>query len=124
MNTGEKRSREEMSDTFYKNILTLSEKLESAGKRYVLIANIPASAKNEQDTDTYWRILHMNDINDLYKLACAERGFAFISLYDRMNEYLRRTNTDLNEILKDGLHPNDKGYEIMLRLILDALGIA
>ena len=122
MKTGEKRDRNEMIDTFYSNILALDAKFRAAGVPVIFVANIPASAENEKDGADYWRILHMNDINDLYKLAGVECGFALISLYDTMNEYLRRTGKSLCSLLCDGLHPNNEGYDVMLRLLLDALG--
>ena len=122
MNTGAKRDRNEMADAFYEKIITLNGLFRAANIPVIFVANVPASAKNEQDSDTYWRILHMNDIRDLYRLASVECGFAFISLYDMMTEYLRRVGKSLDSVLKDGLHPNDEGYEIMLKLILDALG--
>ena len=124
MKTGAKRDRNEMIDTFYSNILALDAKFRAAGVPVIFVANIPAAAENEKDGADYWRILHMKDIADLYKLASAERGFALISLYDAMNEYLRRTGKPLESLLGDGLHPNNDGYDVMLRLLLDALGEA
>ncbi len=124
MKTGTKRDRNEMIDTFYSNVLALDAKFRAAGVPVIFVANIPATAENEKDGADYWRILHMKDIADLYKLASAERGFALISLYDAMNEYLRRTGKPLESLLGDGLHPNNDGYDVMLRLLLDALGEA
>ena len=121
-NTGPAREKNEMADDFYNNILKLDGMFRGANIPVIFVANIPASAKNEEGAEDYWRILHMNDIRDLYKLASVECGFALISLYDMMNEYLRRVGKSLDSVLKDGLHPNDEGYEIMLKLILDALG--
>jgi lysophospholipase L1-like esterase len=122
--TGEKRSRVEMTDTFYSNILALDAKFRAISVPVIFIANIPATEANEKDGADYWRILHMKDIADLYKLASVECSFALISLYDAMNEYLRRVGKQLEEFLPDGLHPNNAGYDVMLTLILDALGEA
>ncbi len=120
--TGEKRSRADMLDTFYSNILALDAKFRALGVPVIFVANIPATAENEKDKEDYWRILHMKDIADLYKLASVECSFPLISLYDAMNEYLRREGKKLEEYLPDGLHPNNAGYDIMFKLILDALG--
>ena len=122
MNTGEKRTREDMSECFYNNIITLYGKFKSAGVPVIFIANIPASLENEKDGTDYWRILHMKDINDIYKRAAEKCGFAFISLYDRMAEYLAANVVVIDELLCDGLHPSDRGYDVMLELILAALG--
>ena len=122
MKTGEKRTREDMSDAFYSNILLLDSKFRAAGVPVIFVANIPATTQNEKDGADYWRILHMKDISELYKLAGVECGFALVSLYDAMNEYLRRVGKKLEEFLPDGLHPNNAGYDVMLQLLLDAFG--
>ena len=41
---------------------------------------------------------------------------------DYTNKYLRNSKTSLNSILGDGLHPNDEGYDLMYKLLLEALG--
>ena len=122
-NEGEKLSREQMLSNFSQNIAKLREKFLSAGKKFVLIANIPASSANEKDGSDFWRILHMCDINDAYKKAEAEYGFPFISLYDRMNDYCEKNGVSLDTLLCDGLHPNNRGYDVMFELIKTALGI-
>lgn len=123
MSDGPKRSREEHSDAFYKNILTLSGMLKDRKKKFVLIANIPASSQNEKDGADFWRILHMNDINDLYKRAREVAGFEFISMYDLFSSYVAQSGVELDSFLKDGLHPNDEGYRVMFGLMCNALGV-
>ena len=34
------------------------------------------------------------------------------------------TGVELGELLVDGVHPNDRGYDVMYELICDALGLA
>ena len=122
-NTGDKRDREDIGKEVHSNVLKLNEKLSESGKKYVLIANIPASSQNEQDTIDYWRVLHMDDINAIYKNAHRIAGFDFISMYDLFTEYLKENDVAINSLLKDGLHPNDDGYKLMFELIKNALGI-
>lgn len=121
-NTGDKRTADDLAAELYGNIVALNERFYSAGIPAILIANIPASAENEKDGADYWRILHMNDINDTYKRAAGECGFAFISLYDMMSTYLQQNGIEIDALLCDGLHPSDKGYDVMFSLILTALG--
>ena len=116
-NKGAKKSVEEMSNTFYNNILLLNQKLSERNVKYVLIANIPACKEREEDTEEYWRILHMNDINDIYKRAQRDLGFEFISLYDLFSAYIKKNDIPLESLLADGLHPNDKGYKVMYELL-------
>lgn len=123
MNTGAKRDRDEMYSDFCKKIDELYLKFKEKGIPAVFMANIPASEKNEQDTDTYWRILHMNDINDAYTAAAKKHGFPFISLYELFSGYCKENEISLNSLLIDGLHPNDEGYKVMFSLITRALGV-
>ena len=119
---GVRLTREEMADRFYSNILTLHSKFKSIGIPVIFVANIPATAENEAGKSHLWRILHMKDICELYKLASIESNFPLIPLYDRMNEYLSRTKIPLEQLLPDGLHPSDEGHAVMLELMLDELG--
>ncbi len=117
-----KRDRKEMLEELYNNILKLYEKFKSTGKDVIFAANIPASAENEKDTAEYWRILHMNDINDLYAMASIECGFPFISMYSLFIEDCERRGVNFESLLSDGLHPNDEGYDVMFRLFMKEFG--
>lgn len=114
---GSKHTREEHMDAFYKRIPELYERFRNAGKTVIFMANIPASEQNECDGTDYWRIIHMNDINDLYKRASEEYHFPFISLYDLFTGYCRENSVVLDTMLADGLHPNDEGYRVMFELL-------
>ena len=120
----EKKDRNEWMKNFYNNILRLNSKFRQAGKDVIFVANIPASAENETDKETYWRIMHMNDVNDLYTKASVQSGFAFISMYNMFLEYCDVKDIDFTTLLADGLHPNNEGYEVMFKLLLSALGIS
>jgi lysophospholipase L1-like esterase len=120
---GPKREREEFLQDLYGKILLLANKFDASGKKYILVSNIPAAPRNEEDGELYWRILHMDDINRLYKKAAGELGFAHISMYDRFSEYIKEQRMEIDSLLGDGLHPNDEGYRVMFKLISEALGI-
>ena len=123
MSSGEKKTREEMADTFYKNVEKLNAMFKETNIPVIFMANIPASEKNEQDGTDYWRILHMCDINELYKKFSAETGAALFSLYDAFSAYCEKNGRAVDSLLCDGLHPNDEGYDVMLALIVEAFGI-
>ena len=116
-----KKSYEEMREGLKSQIERLASLFAERGKPFILVANIPASPQNERDGGDFWRILHMSDVNEIYKEVRDERGFAFISMYDLFSDYLSRTETEITSLLGDGLHPNDKGYDVMLELILGEL---
>lgn len=118
---GVRPTREEMGRKFYNNVRTLHGLFRAANKEVIFVANIPASASNERDGDHYWRILHMADIDFLYKKASEECGFSLISLYDLFHEYCNRNDLEPASLLADGLHPNDRGYDVIYQLLIDAL---
>ena len=122
-NTGERRTVEDMGETFYNNVLKLHGMFREKGKKVIFVANIPASPKNEEGGDDFWRILHMDDINAIYKHAALKAGFPLISMYELFSEYLAENNVDINSLLDDGLHPNDEGYRVMFSLLSHTLGI-
>ena len=122
--TGVKRTVEEMKQTFFANVLKLYDRFREAGKAVIFVANIPAALENEKDGENYWRILHMNDIEDVYQKAAFVRGFPLIRLYSLfLGDCLARGVT-VDSLLADGLHPNDEGFDVMYRLLLEELGIA
>ncbi len=127
---GPKKSRQERLQETYDNFLVLEEKLRKAGKQTVFMAGIPAEGIFEAEESAtaeygiYWQVIHMDDIHDLYVKASLERGFPLIDLFNLFRTYCREQNVALRELLEDGCHPNDRGYELMFRLILKELGLA
>lgn len=122
--SGERIPKNEYMKRFYDQIIALNGQFEEALKDVIFVANIPASISNEKDGSDYWRIFNMNDVNDLYLKASIECGFPFISMYNAFLNYCETKNIPLDSLLKDGLHPNDEGYRVMFKLIMDELGLA
>ena len=118
-----KPTREEIGKDFYQKILTLHDMLKKTGKPFIFVANIPAGERNERDGVDFWRILHMDDINAMYKHAAKALDFPFISMYELFSAYYTENNIPLNDLLVDCLHPNDRGYDIMYNLMMGALGL-
>ena len=118
---GEKETREEYGTKFYHYVLELYDRFKAKNIPVVFIANIPAAASAELDGADWWRILHMDDINAIYKHASSVCGFPLISFYDLFNAYCEQNGKTVDSLLCDGLHPNDEGYDVMADLILDAL---
>ena len=65
----------------------------------------------------------MVDINALYEKASLEFGFPMVSLYRRFSEYCDQNKIELDTLLADGLHPNDRGYDVMYRLLKKEFGV-
>ncbi len=121
---GPKRDRRVHMEMFYRNILALHEKFIKADKKVIFAANIPATAEDEKDGGDYWRIMHMNDICDLYTKASLVCGFPLIRLYTSFLEYCEQQNISVASLLPDGIHPNDDGHVVICRLMMKDLGIA
>ena len=120
---GPKKTKLEYMKKLYNNIVTLHNKFKETGKDVIFVANIPASLEDEKDKETHWRLLHMNDVNDIYMKASVDCDFPFISMYIKFLEYCDLKDVSIDSLLADGLHPNDKGHEIIFKLMLNALGI-
>ena len=118
---GERPTREQHGKAFYDYIIELYNMIKAKGKEVVFVANIPAAAANELDGETFWRILHMDDINAIYKAAAQKSGFPLISMYDLFTKYCESNSITVDSLLCDGLHPNDQGYDVMYDLICKEL---
>lgn len=120
---GQKRTKEEHMERLYQAVLALDKKMKENGADYIFMANIPASAANEQDGEDYWRLFHMDDVNRIYKRAAENCGFALISMYDLFSAYCEENDLTVDSLLGDGLHPNDEGYDVMYKLLMEETGL-
>ena len=118
---GEKPTREEHGTNFYGCIKKLYEMICARGKKVIFIADVPMCAFRDVDGPTWWQVLHMSDINLIYKKAAENLGFPLFSLYDRFLEYCEENKIELDELYWDGLHPNDRGYDVMFDYIVKDL---
>lgn len=48
-------------------------------------------------------------------------GWSYVDVYEGMEEVRKKEGFQLDEILKDGIHPNDKGYQFWFEIINDYL---
>ncbi len=120
---GEKPLKEDFLNEFYGKIKKMYGMFKDTKIPTVFVANIPASDQDERDGKDYWRILHMSDINKSYKKLAEEYGANVLSLYDLFSDYCEKNNLSVDELLCDGLHPNDKGYRVMFDLLIQAFGV-
>ena len=116
--SGEKYDKEIFLKELYDKMKAMYGMFENTKIPTIFVANIPASKKNEQDGENYWRILHMSDINDSYKKLARECNANVLSLYDLFLDYCSENNCCVDDFLLDGLHPNDKGQKLIFDLLV------
>ena len=116
-------TREEYGKAFFDYILELNDMLNAKGKQVIFVANTPVLPRREEDGPTWLMLLHMDDINEIYKRAAEKADFPLISLYERFNEYCEQTDVDRETLYWDGGHPSDRGYDVIFKLMVEALGL-
>ena len=42
-------------------------------------------------------------------------------MYDLFIDHCKQNDIDFESLLADGLHPNDRGYDVMYKLLMKAL---
>ena len=101
-----------------KNMQAIHDYCKSMGKDIIFMSSIPASVQNENSN----KQCHMEDIDNIIMKLAARNNMEYISVYKLFLQYCKNTNTSIDSLLSDGLHPNDDGYAVMFELIAEALG--
>lgn len=104
---------------FYTNINDTIKTIKNYGKDLIIMASIPASIVNENDFS-----IHMEDIHNVLRNISCENKIPFISVYNLFIDYCSNKGINIDTLLSDVLHPNNEGYEVMFKLISNAMGIA
>ena len=109
-------------ESFEPNLQTIIDNCKSKNIDLILMANIPCSIAHEENkTETNF---HMEDVNHSIAKVCSKNGMQYINVYQKFLDYCWLTGTTIDSLLADGLHPNDKGYDVMFKIICAELGIA
>ena len=101
----------------YNNLKFIYNYCKIHGKEIIFMSSIPASINNENQHP-----YHMDDVDNTVMTLCYENNIEYISLYKEFMNYCKYTDTPIDSLLSDGLHPNDNGYKIMFEIILEKLG--
>lgn len=120
---GEVPSREVYGKRIYDYITELYNMLKDNGKEVIFLVSVPVCAHRERDGESYVMLLRMADINEIYKKASENIGFPLINIYEKILEYCETNSIELESLYWDGLHPNDKGFELMFNIICKELKI-
>ena len=120
---GNKINKKVFANTFYIKVLKLLDLFDECSKDVILVSNIPATKEDEKGGPDYWRVIHMKDINQIFKKAANKRKYPLFSMYDAFNNYTIVNNIPLEELIPDGIHPNDRGYMLIFDLLVRGLNI-
>lgn len=94
-------------------------------KKLILIsAPMSSVAYDTQYSDGTMVKFHNEDIDHIYKEVTYKNNMDYIPMYQRMVEYCDLKDINIDTIFDDGLHPNDKGYYIMYKILMRELGLA
>ena len=106
--------------SFYDELQKIKNTLESNGSDVIFMSAPPASASNESQSGIHF---HMNDVDDVIAKFAADNNREYISLYKKTLDYMEKTGATLDDLLADGLHPNDRLHKLMYGWIVEGIGL-
>lgn len=113
--------------SLYDELQKIKDKLESNNSEVIFMSAPPASNDNEtrkDDSGNPVMHFHMNDVDDVICKLASENNREYISLYKKTIDYMEKTATSIDDLLADGLHPNDRLYKLMFGWVVDGLGLS
>lgn len=102
------------------NLEVIAKRAISEGKKFIFMSCIPASVANETNGT---KKFHMEDVEHAIRYVTDKYQLPFIDLYKAFINYCETRSITIDSLLYDGLHPNDTGYDVMYKLISEALDI-
>lgn len=111
----------------YNDLQTIKDKIEANGSEVIFMSAPPASNNDETREDGSGNPVmhfHMNDVDDVICKLASENNREYISLYKKTINYMEETDTSIDDLLADGLHPNDRLYALMFGWVMDGLGLS
>ena len=106
---------------FLQNLQGIVNYCISHDKQIILCSATPTNIANE--TETVTRYYHMEDVDSMIMAIAQKNGIDYVSFYKHFLDYCLYTNTTIESLLADGLHPNDDGYAVIFRTFCDSIGI-
>ena len=98
----------------------IKNRLELNGTEIIFMSAPPAGSTNESQSGIHF---HMNDVDDVIAKFAADNNMEYLSLYKKTLDYMEKTGATLDDLLADGLHPNDKLHALMYGWIIEGLGL-
>lgn len=104
-----------------KNLRTIINYIKSKSKELILFCSSPTSKTDDEKSS---HKLKMQRIVTCISKVAEENNIRFVNQYNYLSMYCKEKDVDINSLLKDGLHPNDTGYELMYYNACKELNIA
>lgn len=105
------------------NLLAIADAVSALGSTPIFMAP-PVISESQDTTDDVTYYYHCNDIRDAVKKTCDVLRIPLIDNYQAYLDYVDIHGGNTNQLLVDGLHPNDLGYKVMYYNIMKSLGLA
>lgn len=110
-------------DATCENLIDATNTIKNAtGADVILMASCPASYNFEYGNDAV-RYYHMWDVRNAVAKASEKLGMPYVDNYSAFMRYASEHNSSIDELLADGLHPNDLGYKVMYENIMRTFGL-
>ncbi|MCU9612387.1 SGNH/GDSL hydrolase family protein [Caldibacillus lycopersici] len=106
-----------MNDTLFyieELLRTIQEGLPDA--KILVISPNPISDKGKNKSGYFYQ-----DYLEETGQFIVKNGYDYINMYEGINQYLSKEKLSLNNILADGIHPNDEGYRIWFEVLRNYL---
>lgn len=91
---------------------------QSRNIKFIPMIAPPASQKNESAKSQ-----HMEDVAHVISAFAQKHNLDYINNFRNLSEYCELKDIAIDTLLMDGLHPSDRGYELMYRHITRELGL-
>lgn len=112
------------TDITIKNMITgITAIEEETGAEVILMASCPASKEFESSNDNVKRYFHMWDVQKAVDFVSRHFNKPFVDNYTAFINYAINHNIKVDDLLADGLHPNDLGYKVMFENIMETIGL-
>lgn len=112
------------ANSTYTNLKSICEMLtKDYAAKPIILCSCPASETQETTSSSVTYYYHMKDVRNAIARLSADLGVPFVDNYGAYIKYAEQHDITINELLVDGLHPNDKGYRVMYANIMETLGL-
>ena len=101
---------------FRRNMIFMINKLRSSGIRVILLTPNAFGTNRES-----WRHKRLEEYVEVIRDLAKKNSIPFIDVYSLYIEYGNSPNRQVDDLLLDGVHPNDRGHEILAEKLTEMI---